>query len=268
MITKNQAEQILIDNIKCDTVIRDLLKEVPGQNNVVTRKLPNGGILEYVGNAWGLLSATYGYEGADDCYTFDFTSLNNVHPKSGLASMWQRLTFILAGYDGVRDSILGYGRYFSLLGLDFEYLPQHSDIIEWLGEAPTFFLPNVKSYSLHDDNKKGVYIHVHDLYSSCGVKQLDQREIGHAHNLYFAIKLPQCNYQFDTEVASDELLSSRYLLVQCHDDFYVTDPQILSMKLEKQTAKGIEKDRLAIPVDELIETHDWLEERAKDGYLK
>jgi GTPase Era involved in 16S rRNA processing len=37
MITKNQAEQILIDNIKCDTVIRDLLKEVPGQNNVVTQ---------------------------------------------------------------------------------------------------------------------------------------------------------------------------------------------------------------------------------------
>jgi hypothetical protein len=255
MITKNQAEQILIDNIKCDTVIRDLLKEVPGQNNVVTQKLPNGDILQYVGNPWGLLSATYAYEGADDWYTFDFTSLNNVHPKSGLASMWHQLTAQFAKSDSYQETLFGYAKYFSLLDLDFEYLPQHPRITKLLGEAATFYLPKVTTYCINNNEKTGVYIHVHDRYSRHGKTQLQQFITGKENNLFFATKLPVSNCEFDQSYDSEELLSFGYILARCGEDFFITEPQYLTTKLKN--------DRLEVPVDELFEAHEWLEERTE-----
>lgn len=255
MITRNEAEQLLIDNIKCNTIIGELLKEVPGQDNIVTRKLPNGDVLQYLGNPWGLIEATYAYEGADDWHTFDFKSLSNVYPKSGLAGMWAQITAQSAITDSYRETLLGYAKYLSLLDLDFEYLPQHPKITKLLGEAATFYLPEVTTYGINDNEETGVYVHVHNRYSQLGLKQLNLFSTGKEHNLFFATKLPVSNCEFDQSYESEELLSFGYILARCGEDFFITESQYLTTKLKN--------DRLEVPVDELFEAHEWLEERTE-----
>jgi hypothetical protein len=269
MYFRNEAAKLLQHQVKIDHTLNfKILKknDLFGVNRVV-RQISKHDYLEYWGNVDGITHCAYIHrDSQSNAHIFDFPTLSGVTDDNHLAEM--RIIKMKevdkpSAQLHENQTYIQEQKYCCLLKeleIEYEYKPQHDEVIAELGYRPSFYLPKMRVFG-EQDSGVGMYLDIVNPYEPANQNKMIS-DITNANNIVMnAFELPSSMSQSPSELDLFQLVSSKYTFMSYFGGYVLAEPQYHTQNQERQFLGEWQKERMEI----CFEAANKIEERFENS---
>lgn len=160
----------------------------------------------------------------------------------------------------IKNNALLWMRFFEELDERYVYVLDRIPGTAVFEDYALFYLPDITPYSVNE-NSKGIFILVTAPFIEGGEigKYFDFVQDLKSRNMFVGFELPG-TVQDEYHMGNIDWLEGNVILAECNNDIYITDKQLLSLKMERNCSINQHHycDRLKLPLNAIKNSITWI----------